>query len=37
MIQNLTLYLILKVRDCPDDIAEVVGWAEGAVHEAVTI
>ena len=36
-IENLALDLILKVGDCPDDIAEVVGWAEGAVHEAVTI
>ena len=36
-IENLALDLILKVGDCPDDIAEVLGWAEGAIHEAVTI
>ena len=36
-IENLALDLILKVRDCPDDVAEVLGWAEGALHETVTI
>ena len=34
-IENLALNLIVKVRKCPDDI--VVGRAEGAIHEAVTI